>query len=82
MQRKRQFQTAAKRRPFFDRKVTPYGHSHTVALGKIIPKNWQYVRLTVLYEDESTIQLEIHKLLAGDKIAQTSKTNPRCRTDA
>jgi len=75
MQRKHQFQTAAQRRTFFDRKVLKYGHSHSLSLGKILPKDWDYVRLRIVEQTEKHITLSIELLWRDVPIAFNTKAN-------
>jgi hypothetical protein len=82
MQRKRQFQTAQPRRTFFDRKVLKLGYGRTVSLGKAIPKDWTYARITILEKDKSHVVLDITKLLGVEPVALTQKSSPYHRQDA
>jgi hypothetical protein len=82
LHRQRQFQTAATRRSFFDRKVLKYGYSRTIALGKVVPKDWRYVRVVIISKDRSKIVLELTKLLGDEPSAQTQKTDTRRGQDA
>ena len=79
MQRKRQFKTAVPRRTFFERKVLPYGSTRTVALGKIIPKHWRYVRINVIDTANNSVTIQIVKLLGDEPIACTPQTNKTSR---
>jgi hypothetical protein len=81
LQRKRQFQTAAKRRTFFDRKITSQGYSKQVSLSKLVPKTWTYVRLQVLEQTDKTVTLLITKLLGEELIAPDTKVNQGSRQD-
>jgi hypothetical protein len=75
MQSKRQFHTAAKRRSFFDRKVLTYGSSRTVSLSKVIPKDWTYVRIGIVYKDINAVTITITKLMVSESHAQNTQTN-------
>jgi len=75
MQRKPQFHVAAEKRLFFDRKVLNYGSSRTVAMGKIIPKEWPYVRMTIIEQDKDSRMVLIEKLFLGVEHARNPKTN-------
>jgi hypothetical protein len=77
----RQFQTAAQRRTFFDRKVLKYGYSRTIALGKVVPEEWQYVRVRVLDKNSSRITIELTKLLGSEPLAQNKKPDSTDRQD-
>lgn len=82
MQRKRQFQTSATKRTFFDRKVLKLGYGRTVSLGKAIPKEWKYARITILEKDSSHVVLDITKLLGDEPVALTQKASPYHRQNA
>lgn len=82
MQRKRQFQTAQPRRTFFDRKVLKLGYGRTVSLGKAIPKDWRYARITILEKDSSHVVLDITKLLGDEPVALTQKASTNHRPNA
>jgi hypothetical protein len=71
----RQFQTAAQRRTFFDRKVLHYGYSRTVALGKIIPKEWKYVRIHLIESTPRTLTINIEKLYGELNHAHNKKND-------
>lgn len=75
MHRTKQFQTTPRKRDFFDRKVLTYGYSRTVALGKIIPQDWTYLRITVVNIDQTNITIKLTKLMGKTPIAPNPKTN-------
>ena len=75
MQRKRQFHTTIQRRTFFDRKILHYGSSRAVALGKVIPKDWEYVRIGIIEKNPATIAITITRLKVTETHAQNTKTN-------
>jgi hypothetical protein len=75
MHGKHQFQTAAQRRTFFDRKILRYGHSATVSMGKIIPKDWAYVRLRVVEKTEKNMTISLEMLLRDTNGARYTKAN-------
>lgn len=81
MQARKQFHVGAQRRTFFDRKVLKYGYSRTIALGKVIPKDWQYVRITILVKDKSHVSLDLTKLTAVESRAQDTIPDTRNRED-
>lgn len=49
--------------PFFDRKVQAYGYTRALSLGKVLPKDWRYVRIYVTKATENEVHLIIRKLL-------------------
>lgn len=75
LHRTRQFQTAPKKRSFFDRKVLHYGYSRMVSLGKIIPKDWTYIRVAIEEQDKTKIVISLTKLLGSEPIAQNKKVD-------
>lgn len=74
-QASKQFHTAAKRRTFFDRKVLHYGQSRAISLGKVIPKEWQYVRVGIIDKTPNIITVTFTRLLVSESHAQTIKPN-------
>jgi hypothetical protein len=66
LQRKRQFSGVTKPRAFFDRRVRVEGFTRSISMGKIIPKGWEYVRLTVKEKSDNKIVVQIEKLLGGE----------------
>ena len=57
----------------FDRKVRQVGYSLTVSLGKVLPENWRYVRLTPLEKTENKIILQIECLVRSEPVAPVAK---------
>ena len=76
MQPKKQFTGTSKSRTFFDRKVRHEGYTCSLSLGKIIPKDWSYVRLTKIGDDGHIITLRIEKLYAEEQ--QKKETVVKC----
>lgn len=79
MQRKRHFQTTVQRRTFFDRKVLHYGQSRAVSLGKVIPKDWEYVRIGVIDKNPATVTIAITRLKVTESHAQNTTANKENR---
>jgi hypothetical protein len=75
MQPKRQFHTALKRRTFFDRRVLTYGSSRTVSMSKFIPKDWKYVRISLVDKNPNSVTITITKLNVSESHAQNPQTN-------
>ena len=69
---KRQFRGTSKPRQSYDRKVRHVGYTSYVALGKVIPNNWEYVRLTPLNRTPNSVEVLIEKLLGRPNNAQTT----------
>ena len=75
MQAKRQFHVSAEKRTFFDRKVLHYGSSRTIAMGKIIPKDWEYIRMAIVEQAYNTVTVKIERQYLGPYHARNPKTN-------
>jgi hypothetical protein len=71
----KQFKGTGKPKTFFDRKIRPAGYTRYVALGKVLPEDWEYVRLTVINKTPNTIELLIQKLLGAQNHAQVKTDN-------
>lgn len=48
--------------PFFHRKISKGNKTRTLAIGKILPEDWTFVKLKVLKMKERTCYLEVTKL--------------------
>lgn len=72
----RQFKgTRKKKTEYYDHKVI---HSHTtrsLCLGKILPKDWSYVRVLVLSKGQDSITCKITKLLGTENHAHSKEAN-------
>lgn len=66
MNHKKQFKSGEKTPQFYDRRVRHEGATRSLSLGKVIPKHWIYVRITILEQNPEYIKLGILKL-AGDE---------------
>jgi len=60
---KRRFKGVSKPRSFFDRKLIRQGATRYLAVGKVLPKSWRYVRIEKLEESENHVILKTTKLL-------------------
>jgi len=74
-----QFAGQYKPRTFFDRKVQNTGYTRTLSMGKIIPKDWKYVRLTVLDSQPSYVIVRIDKLLGEVNYARVTAADKRSK---
>lgn len=81
MAKTRQFQTSAEKRSFFDRKVSPYGYSRMVALGKVMPKEWTYVRIRKIAETDRVLTITIERLRGKKDDTLVTKDNKTDRWD-
>ena len=64
-----------KARTFFDRIVRIEGYTRTLSLGKILPKGWRYVRISVKSRTDDEILISVIKLLGDENHAQTPPTD-------
>jgi len=74
-QQKRQFKSGPKTRTFFDRKVRQEGGSRVLSLSKLIPKDWTYVRIRLIRQTADYIQLDVEKLLGGERDEQKNNNS-------
>lgn len=70
---KRQFKGGRGKRPFYDRKVRTQGFSRIIALGKVIPRDWRYVRIAVQSKNHNHVVLVISKLLGAEINAKDTR---------
>lgn len=47
---------------FYDRRLSPWGHSRALAVGSILPKDWTIVRVRVGHQDAKRVVLHIEWL--------------------
>lgn len=71
-----------KPRNFFDRKVQNTGYTRTLSIGKIIPKEWKYVRLTVIEKTNTYVVVKIDKLLGENTYAHITSTGAESKSNA
>ena len=76
---KRQFHVSAHKRTFFDRRVLRYGYSATVSMGKIIPKNWAYVRMSITDQTPNTLTVKLEKLMDVNQLAHGATNDKKNR---
>jgi len=76
---KRQFHTSAQKRTFYDRRVLRPGYSATVSMGKIIPKNWAYVRMSIIDQTEKTLTIKLEKLIGVEQLAYGATNDKKNR---
>lgn len=55
---------------FFDRKIAQQGSTQYIAVTKVIPDDWDYVRITPLEQSDDTVVIRIRCLLRRDSGAQ------------
>jgi hypothetical protein len=50
------------KRKMYDIRVREVGHTKVLSLGRILPKGWKMVRITILDRTENSITLHVQKL--------------------
>jgi hypothetical protein len=60
---------------FYDRKVIRSGFGATISVGKILPKNWRYVRLWLLEQEKDYVLIRIDRLLENHDYAPSRKAS-------
>ena len=70
MAQARQFKRTSKKKQHLDRQVRRVGNTSYIALGKIIPKSWVFVRIITLKKTEKELQIRIEKLYGSENNAQ------------
>lgn len=74
MSKKHKFRGTIQRREHYDRKVRKVGHTISISVGKFIPSDWGYVRITPLNRTPTSIEVLFEKLLGRNNNAQTTAT--------
>lgn len=77
LKKKRHFTGTSEPKTHYDRKVHHTSTTRLLSLGKIIPRDWLYVRIHLQYKDEEIINLAIEKLLGVEEAAQIAKFNQK-----
>jgi len=72
MRKKRQFRGTSKPRSHYDLKIWNIGYSRVLAVSKLIPKNWIYVRVRSERDAENHVLLHVECLLEEKETAQTA----------
>jgi len=67
MKNKKIFKGTSKPKTVYDRRVIKWGNSRVVALGRIIPSNWLFVRVRIIEKTENSITLKFD-VLAKEEI--------------
>jgi hypothetical protein len=44
-------------------------------MGKIIPKNWAYVRMSIIEQTEKTLTIKLEKLIGVEQLAYGAKND-------
>lgn len=78
---KQQFEGVTTPRTFYDRKVRQVGGTAYVALGRIIPKTWKYVRIHKEVEAQNKIVVSFTKLYEESNNAQATQIHKRGQSD-
>lgn len=75
--RKRQFKGGAKPRTYYDRKIRRSGFSRILAVTKLIPKSWEFIRIYTGPPVEDSLILYIEKLYGTNNNAQNTRTHKK-----
>jgi len=62
--KKRQFRNTSKPKSHYDLKIWQIGYSRVLAVFRLIPKNWIYVRVRKVSNAEDQVTIRIEKLLS------------------
>ena len=74
MKAKRQFKGTSAPRTYYDRRVRKVGYSRVLSISKIMPEDWEYVRMRVLNKTPDTIEVLFTKLMGRDESTQVENT--------
>lgn len=74
---KKQFKGGVKPRTHFDKKLISSGNTKYLAMGKLLPKDWQYVRCEVKRRDKNAVSLRITKLYGENNDTRTKRANQK-----
>ena len=67
--------------PPYIRKVMHTGTTRLLSLGKVIPKDWNYVKIHVEYEDDGNIYLCLEKMWNSEDDAQDNDSDKTDKQD-
>jgi len=62
--KKRQFRKTSKPKSHYDLKIWQIGYSRVLAVSRLIPKSWVYVRVRKVSSAEDQVTIRIEKLLS------------------
>lgn len=79
--KQRQFKGTSKPRTFFDRFVRRVGGTAYIALGKLIPNDYYFVRTEVIDRDENSVTIKVTKLLEISNNASNSTNHKTSKQD-
>ena len=66
---KKQFKGASRKPDFYDRKVIHSTAARLLAITKIIPEDWIYVRMWKMKQTKKAVTVIIEKLVGEDRVA-------------
>lgn len=69
-------------RKFFDRKVMRHGFSQVLAITKVIPDDWAYVRIWPEYAGEDEVVLRLECLMRSDNVPPLSRTRKKRKQES
>ena len=67
--------------PPYIRKVMHTGTTRLLSLGKVIPKDWNYVKIHVNYEDDGNIYLCLERMWNNEDDTQDNNSNQTDKQD-
>jgi hypothetical protein len=67
------------RKPYYDRKVQAHGYTRLLSLGKVIPRDWQYVRIWLLKQTPTEVHVVIQRLLGVETDALVAAPSKRSK---
>uniref|UniRef100_A0A6H1ZXN1 Uncharacterized protein n=1 Tax=viral metagenome TaxID=1070528 RepID=A0A6H1ZXN1_9ZZZZ len=77
MKTKKQFKRTGKPPVHYDRKVLRYGYSAMISMGHLIPKNWDYARVTPLKQTDTILEVRIERLRVVKNNAPDTKVGEK-----
>ena len=66
----------------YDRRINKMGYGRMLAVSKVVPKNWEFVRISKIEETENSVTVLIQKLMDSEQYARPNEANPRGQQDA
>ena len=79
---KERFRGTTQVKRFYDRKVYRGTFTQTLAVGKILPPTWLYVRCKVLEKDSDSVTIQFIKLAEAPRNAHGSQAHQKRKRHA
>jgi len=74
-ERKRLFKGTSKSKAFYNLRIYHSGASRVLAVTKLLPGHWIFVRVQATITSPDKVMLEVTKLAENGKLAQVTSTN-------